>query len=167
METRPIAPEIWQKLPYEVQAYILFLENRLEQMEYRLRQSLEKIAQLEQEVMELKARLNRHSGNSAQPPSADSPQAPKRPAREKSGRRPGGQPGHQGKHRSLLPPDQVDKIVEYRATVCPYCQGALDHRGAEEFRPRKDIRSGNCPRSNPWLPNIVGWPVGVRIVGSG
>ena len=93
METRPIAPEIWGKLPPEVQTYILFLETTLHQ-------ALDKIAQLEQEVMELKARLNRHSGNSAQPPSADSPQAPKRPAREKSGRRPGGQPGHHGRRRT-------------------------------------------------------------------
>ncbi|MFP3867401.1 MAG: hypothetical protein ACLFUU_04450 [Desulfobacteraceae bacterium] len=40
METRPIAPEIWEKLPPEVQAYILVLETGL-------RQALEKIAQRE------------------------------------------------------------------------------------------------------------------------
>ena len=160
METRPLAPEIWEKLPYEVQAYILFLENRLEQMEHRLQQSLDKIAQLEQEVMELKARLNRHSGNSAQPPSADSPQAPKRPAREKSGRRPGGQPGHQGKHRSLLPPDQVDKIVEYRATVCPYCQGALDHSGGRGVPPQERHQVWELPEIKPVVTEhrrLAGW----------
>lgn len=66
MEPRPIAPETWEKLPPEVQAYILVLENAL-------RQSLDKIAQLEQRVNELEARLNRHSGNSSQPPSQDPP----------------------------------------------------------------------------------------------
>lgn len=70
MEPRPIAPETWEKLPPEVQAYILVLENAL-------RQSLDRIAQLEQKVNELEARLNRHSGNSSQPPSQDPPQAPK------------------------------------------------------------------------------------------
>jgi hypothetical protein len=49
VETRPIAPEIWKNLPPEVQAYILFLENAL-------RQSLERITQLEQRVKELEAR---------------------------------------------------------------------------------------------------------------
>lgn len=125
METRPIAPEIWQQLPPEVQAYILFLEKRLDQMEQRLHQAYADVAQLEQKVMELEARLNRHSGNSAQPPSADPPHAPQRKATEKSGRQPGGQPGHPGNHRQLLPPDQVDKIVEHRVTACPHCQGSL------------------------------------------
>jgi hypothetical protein len=41
-------PETWEKLPVEVQAYILFSENSL-------RPSLERIAQLEQKVNELEA----------------------------------------------------------------------------------------------------------------
>ncbi|MFZ5452244.1 MAG: hypothetical protein ACOZF2_10320 [Thermodesulfobacteriota bacterium] len=45
-----------------MQSYILFLENAL-------RQALARIAQLEQKVSELEARLNRHSGNSSLPPS--------------------------------------------------------------------------------------------------
>jgi len=88
VEPRPIAPETWEKLPIEVQAYILVLENAL-------RQSLERIARLEQKVNELEARLNRHSGNSSQPPSQDSPHAPKN-HREKSVRHPVSQSGHQG-----------------------------------------------------------------------
>jgi len=119
VETRPIAPEIWANLPPEVQAYILFLENALSQ-------SLEKIAQLEQRVSELEARLNRHSGNSSQPPSQDPPQAPVK-RKEKSGRQPGGQKGHQGNHRELAPPEKVNKIVEHRAETCPHCRSALEH----------------------------------------
>jgi cell division septum initiation protein DivIVA len=79
---RPIAPETWEKLPPEVQAYILFLENALDQ-------ALARIAQLEQRVNELEARLNRHSGNSSQPPSQDPPRAP-RNRKDKSRRKPGG-----------------------------------------------------------------------------
>lgn len=54
MEPRPIAPGTWEKLPPEVQASILILENAL-------RQSLDNIAQLEQKVNELEDRLNRHA----------------------------------------------------------------------------------------------------------
>ena len=118
METRPFSPKIWEQLPPEVQAYILVLEEAL-------RQSLERITQLEQRVNELEARLNRNSSNSSQPPSQDPPQAPKKTKSEKSGRSPGGQPGHQGNHRELAPADKVDKIVEYRAEACPHCQSFL------------------------------------------
>ncbi len=124
MEPRPITPETWEKLPPEVQAYILVLENAL-------RQSLERITQLERKVNELEARLNRNSSNSSQPPSQDPPQAPKN-QREKSGRQPGGQPGHQGNHRQLAPPEKVDKIVEHRAETCPHCRSLLS---AEAGRP--------------------------------
>jgi cell division septum initiation protein DivIVA len=44
----------WEKLPPVVQAYILVLKNALPQ-------SLDNIAQLEQKVNELEARLNRHA----------------------------------------------------------------------------------------------------------
>jgi len=46
VEPRAIAPETWEKLPPEVQAYILVLENAL-------RQSPERIAQLELKVNKL------------------------------------------------------------------------------------------------------------------
>jgi transposase len=99
-----IGPKIWEQLPPEVQTYILVLEETL-------RQSLARIAQLEQRVNDLEARLNRNSSNSSQPPSQDPPQTPKKTKGEKSGRSPGGQPGHQGNHRERLPADKLDKIV--------------------------------------------------------
>lgn len=160
MGTRPIAPEIWEKLPPEVQAYILFLENAL-------RQALERIAQLEQRVNELEAKLNRHSGNSSQPPSQDPPQAPKN-RREKSGRNPGGQVGHQGNHRELAPPEKVHKIVEHRAETCPHCCSALQHAAARQAPPverhqvwelpeifpvitEHRLLAGWCPRCQSWV----------------
>ena len=69
METRPFSPKIWEQLPPEVQAYILILENAL-------RQSLDRIDQLEKKVNESEAGLNRPSGNPSQPPSQDPPQSP-------------------------------------------------------------------------------------------
>ena len=160
METRPIAPETWEKLPPEVQAYILFLENAL-------RQSLARIAQLEQRVNELEARLNRHSGNSSQPPSQDPPRAP-RNRKEKSGRQPGGQKGHQGNHRELAPPEKVNKIVEHRAETCPHCRSALQQATARqapaverhqvwelpEIQPvitEHRLSSGWCPHGQTWV----------------
>jgi len=152
VETRPISPETWAKLPPEVQAYILVLENAL-------RQSLERIAQLEQRVNELEARLNRHSGNSSQPPSQDPPQAPKN-SREKSGRNPGGQPGYQGNHRELVPPEKVNKIVEHRAETCPHCRSALAHAAARPAPPMERHQVWELPEIHPVITEhrlVAGW----------
>jgi hypothetical protein len=64
---------------------------------------------LEARVGELERRLNRSSRNSSLPPSQDPPSAAKRPGREGSSRGRGGQPGHEGRYRRLLPPERVDE----------------------------------------------------------
>ncbi len=159
METRPISPETWSKLPPEVQAYILVLENAL-------RQALDKIAQLEQRVNELEARLNRHSGNSSQPPSQDPPRAPGN-RKKKSGRKPGGQKGHRGNYRELLPPEKVNKIVEHRAEECPHCRSALKHAAVRQAPPVERHQVWELPEIQPvitehrlsagWCPHCQTW----------
>ena len=52
------------------------------------------------------------------------PHAPKNQG-EKSLRHPGGQPGHQGNHRQLAPPDKMDTVLEHRAEACPHCRSLL------------------------------------------
>jgi len=72
-------------------------------------------------VAELERRLSRSSRNSSLPPSQDPPSAPPRLRRPGSGRTPGGQPGHEGKHRRLLPSEQVDEIEEHWPERCHAC----------------------------------------------
>src|SRR3990170_1552978 len=76
---------------------------------------------LEARVAELEQRLNRSSRNSSLPPSQDPPSAPPRPQKPASGRRPGGQPGHQGRSRPLLPLERVDQLVEHSPERCRTC----------------------------------------------
>jgi transposase len=83
------------------------------------------IAELQAELHELRAQLNRNSSNSSSPPSVDPPGAPKPVVKTPTGRKPGGQPGHQGHHRHRLPPERVNKIVPYLPTVCDHCQAPL------------------------------------------
>lgn len=83
---------------------------------------------LEARVAELERRLSRSSRNSSLPPSQDPPSAPRRPRRPGSGRTPGGQPGHEGKHRRLLPPEQVDEIVEHWPERCHACAHVFAER---------------------------------------
>ena len=85
----------------------------------------ELVGQLQAEVRELHARLNTHSGNSSLPPSANPPSAPKPPPKLPTGRKPGGQPGHPGHHRSRLPPGRVNHVVPYVPDHCEHCQTPL------------------------------------------
>lgn len=76
---------------------------------------------LEARVAELERRLGRSSRNSSLPPSQDPPSAPPRPRGKGSGRKQGGQPGHEGRYRRLLPAELVDEIVEHWPDRCQFC----------------------------------------------
>lgn len=86
------------------------------------------ILRLETRIEDLEARLKSNSSNSSQPPSSDKPwdkQKKQPPPDKKSGKKQGGQPGHQGRHRPLLPADQVDATVDYSVKQCMKCGDEL------------------------------------------
>lgn len=74
----------------------------------------QEVIALKKENAELKERLNANSNNSSKPPSTDSKKKNKQKHHKNSGRHPGGQPGHPGVSRKLIPIEQVDKVV-----TCP------------------------------------------------
>ncbi len=71
----------------------------------------------------LEARLGGHSQNSHRPPSSDGPGTPPRSQRARSGKRPGGQPGHPG--HTLAMTATPDAIIAHRPCRCPHCGAAL------------------------------------------
>lgn len=116
-----ISPADWQATPASVRAFVLTLLPLRD-----LVQTLgEQIQTLREQVADLQARVNQHSANSSRPPSSDPPSAPPRTKRPASPRHQGAQPGHSGKHRPLLPPEQVDELIVHLPTQCPYCQATL------------------------------------------
>jgi transposase len=89
-----------------------------------------RIAELEQQVAKLLAERGRTSSNSNQPPSSDPPSARvqrrlKAKAKRKSGRKRGGQPGHEGAQRALVPPEEVDEVIDHYPSECENCWAAL------------------------------------------
>lgn len=96
--------------------------GRLSQEVARLNQVVE---QLQAQVHELSARLDQNSSNSSRPPSTDAPWQKPAATRESSGRKPGGQPGHCGHHRELLPPERVNHIIRHIPPACAHCGAAL------------------------------------------
>jgi transposase len=91
---------------------VLALFDRVAEQDVRIAEQEERLAKLER-------RLGQNSSNSSLPPSSDRGQAPKRPARKRSGRKQGGQPGHEGRSRELI--DDPDETVEHRPATCRKC----------------------------------------------
>jgi transposase len=67
---------------------------------------------------------NTNSTNSSKPPSSDAPGVKHR-KKTPSNRKPGGQEGHDGKNRPLLPVEQMDDVHDYYPDVCEKCHKPL------------------------------------------
>jgi transposase len=85
----------------------------------------QRVAELEAENERLREKLGENSSNSGKPPSSDTPSQreknrQKRKRRQDKKRR-GGQPGHKGSHRELLPPEAVDHIEDHYPQQCESC----------------------------------------------
>ena len=103
-----------------------------------------------QEIKLLKARLTdierrleqyttrKDSNNSSIPPSKDENRPPRTSSlREKSDRKVGGQPGHEGKTLEMT--KNPDEIIEHRTCFCPECGKDLSNQTFELFGKRQVI----------------------------
>jgi len=86
---------------------------------------IEQVAALRAEVEELGRIAGRDSRNSSMPPSSDPPKSRaerRREARERakelSRRKPGGQPGHEGKSGEMAAPEQVERRFDHLPEAC-------------------------------------------------
>jgi len=88
----------------------------LKNLEKELADRDKKIDDLEHQL----AGRKKDSSNSSKPPSSDGPAARKRvnPQRKKSRRKPGGQKGHPGRYRVLVPTEKTDKVIEVFPSAC-------------------------------------------------
>jgi transposase len=121
MDTHPTLPqELWERTPPEVQASIEVLEARQASMG-----ALEtRVVALEALVQALQAQRNQTAPHASRPPSSDPPQPPP-PRRARGKRRRGGQPGHPGHTRTLLPGEAVDAVVVRKPEECTPCHAPV------------------------------------------
>jgi hypothetical protein len=108
-----ISAEDWAATPLAVRALVLELLRRLAEVE---------------------ARLNQTSRNSSKPPSSDPPGAKPRPTKAPTGRKTGGQLGHEGHSRQLKPESEVDQIVDVWPEKCGQCGTLLLGEDAQPER---------------------------------
>ena len=79
-----------------------------------------RIAEQDVQIAELKRQLAASSRNSSKPPSSDGLDKPApKSLRGRSGRRPGGQPGHEG--RTLRQVQEPDEVVVHQPAACDGC----------------------------------------------
>ncbi len=83
-----------------------------------------RIVEQDAEIAELKRQLGASSRNSSKPPSSDGPDKPaSKSLRGRSERKPGGQPGREG--RTLRQVERPDEVVVHEPGACTGCGGTL------------------------------------------
>jgi transposase len=116
------------------------LQRELERLREKVKERNERIAELEKQVQEQEKQIGeqekqiadlerqlalrkQNSTNSSKPPSSDGLAGEPRPRgrRKKSWRTAGGQPGHRGTHRLLVPCERVDEIRHVLPEQCQHC----------------------------------------------
>ena len=116
-DSPPIPEPLWQTVPPEAQTA---LRARFER--------------LEQRIADLEERLGKNSTNSSKPPSSDPPSVKRRPPAPASGKKRGGQPGHRHHPRTLVPPEQLRRIIECKPPHCRWCGHDLRGDDPEPLR---------------------------------
>lgn len=124
-------PEIsareWRDTAPSVKRFIEMLAAQFNALSLR-------VSALEQENEALREQLARSSHNSSMPPSSDGPGVPARESKGPSGRGRGGQKGHGGHRRVLIPTEQCQTVVDHRPERCRGCGAAL---GGEDPAPQR------------------------------
>ncbi len=113
--------------------------------------TVEKLLELDEQIKALKvkvANLSTDSTNSSKPPSSDGPGVKKKD-KKPSRRKRGGQTGHKGKKRALLPEGEMDHIVNIFPKACEKCGQTLTPD--ESVEPSKPLRHQvfDLPEINP------------------
>ena len=116
----PVTAEQIAALPPEFRA---LLQAVIEHYEKR-------IAALEAEV----AALKKSPRNSSLPPSTEHPHAKPAPRRSKTGKKPGGQPGHPKHERTLIPVEECQNVVPIKPPACRRCGELLAGSDVQPLR---------------------------------
>lgn len=129
----------------ECDAFIAQLEARVATQEAQLAERDAFIARLEARVTAAEERLGKNSRNSSKPPSADDSATRQGRPSKRTGRRPGGQPGHRMRCQELVPKEKVRNTTDLIPDTCSHCEAALS---GEDPNPRV-IQTVDLPPIQP------------------
>ncbi|NJM59424.1 MAG: IS66 family transposase [Oscillatoriales cyanobacterium RU_3_3] len=121
-----IPPEDWAQTPASVKKLVELMAERIESLE---QQAVELVVG-QQQLLE---KVNKTSKNSSSPPSSDPPGFGQK-TRKKSGKKRGGQPGHEGKSRNLYPIEKCHEVIDHHPVTCPCCGESLKGEDTVPYR---------------------------------
>jgi transposase len=116
----------WEQTPASVKRLVEILIERLEYQE-------QQIQTMQTDIEWLKEKLSRDSSNSSLPPSSDKKKR-SYPKREKSGKKRGGQPGHELNTRQLFAVEDCEGVKDYYPVKCWKCGLSLHKEEGEPYR---------------------------------
>jgi transposase len=108
---------------WELVRELMALKERVGELEERLKASEGKVEEQKEQIEKLEDKQSKDSHNSSLSPSSDRFSRAKRSLREKSGKKVGGQEGHEGK--TLCQVSQPDEVIVQRVEKCEHCQADL------------------------------------------
>ena len=126
------------KSPAENQRKLERENERLSRDNEKLREELiekkQQLSEAEKQIADLERKLGlrqQNSTTSSKPPSSDGLAGPQRERgrKNKSRRKPGGQPGHPGHWRGLAPANRVNEVVNLYPSRCGHCERRLPTSG--------------------------------------
>jgi transposase len=116
-------------------AIVSLIQYLQDMYEGQLRGLQAELAELTEQVKQLQERLDTNSHNSSKPPSSDGPARRPYVKREKSKRKPGGQPGHEG--MTLKRVELPDRIVTHQAPSRCCCGRSLCGQAVADYERRQ------------------------------
>jgi transposase len=133
--TRAEIQAVYDAGPEAVIALVEMLLATVARQQALIEQQQAAITALTARVQHLENQLATRSHNSSKPPSSDGLGKKTKSRREKSGKKPGGQPGHPG--RTLEMVATPDHTVGHFPAVCPGCGEALADMAATDIERRQ------------------------------
>lgn len=127
LEMTGLDAENWEQTPVSVRNLVVKFASRIEQLEQQLKE-------LQDSNEQLKEKLERHSGNSHSPPASDPPNIEKVKKKKSTGKKRGGQPGHQGFNRPLYRVEECSLVREYYPQTCSSCGEQLWGEDPKPYR---------------------------------
>lgn len=112
------------------------LEQENVQLRAQLAEAYQQIRQLTERLQRVEGQLAKDSHNSSKPPSSDGPRRRPHRQRKPSEKPLGGQPGHAG--GTLMQVASPDEVVCHRPVVCAHCQQSLEGV-AGQFKERRQV----------------------------
>jgi len=150
----------WREIAYEKHQEVLQLQQEKQALRDGLKEAIHAIERLQEQVKALEGQIEaqqervkmlegqgaKDSHNSSLPPSSDRFVRVPKSLRKKSGKKPGGQPGHQG--HSLRQVEMPDEIIVHQVERCAHCYHDLSECSARLAERRQVI---DLPVKRLWV----------------